>query len=69
VATGRAGRLRFVDVVPGDTDERRLEIREGLEAGEVVALSPPGDLGEGAPVQAVVQEQPKSGGGPQHAHR
>jgi hypothetical protein len=82
VATVRDGKLHFVDVVPGDTDGRRLEIREGLGAGEVVALSPPSDLGEGAPVQPVAQPQPGSpartqpaaqppGGGaaPKHAER
>ena len=40
VATVRDDRLHFVDVVPGETDGRRLQIREGLTAGEVVALPP-----------------------------
>ncbi len=55
IATVRDRRLHFVDVVPGDTDGRQLQIREGLQPGEVVALSPPSDLGEGAPVQPVMQ--------------
>ncbi len=55
VAAVRGGRLHFLDVVPGETDGRQLQIREGLQAGEIVALSPPSDLGEGAPVQPVMQ--------------
>jgi len=57
VATIREGRLHFVDVVPGDTDGRQLQIRQGVEEGEVVALSPPSDLAEGAPVQPVTGSQ------------
>ena len=72
VATVRDGRLHFVDVVPGDTDGRQLQIREGLQAGEVVALSPPSDLAEGAPIQPVSQPQPgqaPGAEGPANAHR
>jgi RND family efflux transporter MFP subunit len=57
VATIRDRRLHFVDVVPGDSDGRLLQIREGLTGGEVVALSPPSELGEGAPVQPVTHGQ------------
>ncbi len=72
VATVRDGRLHFVDVVPGDTDGRQLQIREGLRAGELVALSPPSDLAEGAPIQPVSQPQrgqPARAEGPANAHR
>jgi RND family efflux transporter MFP subunit len=75
VATVRSGHLHFQEVVPGDTDGSQLQIREGLQAGEIVALSPPSDLGESAPVQPVMQPRqggpaPQSGGGrPTHAAR
>ncbi|HVI75612.1 MAG TPA: efflux RND transporter periplasmic adaptor subunit [Anaeromyxobacteraceae bacterium] len=65
VATVRDGRLRFVDVEPGTNDGRVVQIRSGVTAGEVVALSPPSDLGEGAPIQAV----PRGEGQPQRAAR
>jgi RND family efflux transporter MFP subunit len=55
------GRLRFVDVEPGLNDGRTIQIRSGLEPGETVALSPPSDLGEGAPVRPVTAQQPGSG--------
>lgn len=53
VAIVRDGRLHFVDVEPGASDGRTLQIRRGVAPGDVVALSPPADLGEGAPVQPV----------------
>lgn len=53
VALVRDGRLHFVDVEPGLSDGRTLQVRRGVAPGDVVALSPPADLGEGAPVQAV----------------
>ncbi len=49
----RDGRLHFVDVEPGIDDGRVVQIRRGLREGDVVALSPPSDLGEGAPIQPV----------------
>jgi len=59
VALVRDRRLRFVDVVPGMSDGRSVQIRSGLAGGEVVALSPPSDLGEGAPVQPVSPPRPE----------
>jgi hypothetical protein len=56
VATVRDGKLHFVDVEPGANDGRSIQIRSGVSPGEVVALSPPSDLGEGAPVQAISRE-------------
>ncbi len=53
VAVVRERKLHFLDVEPGSNDGRMVQIRRGLEGGEVVALSPPSDLGEGAPVQPV----------------
>jgi hypothetical protein len=56
------GRLHFADVEPGLNDGKTIQIRRGLEPGETVALSPPSDLAEGAPVRPVAAPQP--GGGP-----
>lgn len=55
-------KLHFIDIEPGLNDGRMIQIRRGLEPGETVALSPPSDLGEGAPVRPVAAQQP--GGGP-----
>jgi RND family efflux transporter MFP subunit len=57
VALVREKKLHFVDVEPGTNDGRQLQIRRGVSGGEVVALSPPSDLGEGAPVQPVTRSQ------------
>lgn len=57
VALVEGGKLHFVDVEPGVDDGRRIQVRRGLAGGEVVALSPPSDLGEGAPVEALTVEQ------------
>jgi membrane fusion protein, multidrug efflux system len=51
VARVEDGRLHFVDVEPGLNDGKTIQIRRGLQAGETVALSPPSDLGEQAPVR------------------
>jgi hypothetical protein len=59
VATVRDGRLRFVDVEPGTNDGRVVQIRSGVAAGEIVVLSPPSDLDDGAPVQAVPRQAPQ----------
>jgi RND family efflux transporter MFP subunit len=56
------GRLHFADVEPGLNDGKTIQIRRGVEPGETVALSPPSDLGEGAPVKPVAA--PPAGGGP-----
>jgi membrane fusion protein, multidrug efflux system len=61
VARVEEGRLRFVEVEPGFNDGRVLQIRRGVAEGDVVALSPPSDLGEGAPVEPV--EAPRKGSG------
>ncbi len=60
VALVRDRKLHFVDVESGPSDGRAVQIRDGLAGGEVVALSPPSDLGEGAPVQPVTPPQPGS---------
>lgn len=57
IALVDGGKLHFVDVVPGLDDGRRIQIRRGLSGGELVALSPPSDLGEGAPVEVLTAEQ------------
>jgi RND family efflux transporter MFP subunit len=46
-------KLHFVDVDAGVDDGRVVQIRHGLEPGQVVALSVPSDLGEGAPIDPV----------------
>jgi membrane fusion protein, multidrug efflux system len=67
IAIVEGGKLHFVDVEPGLDDGRRIQIRRGLSGGEVVALSPPSDLGEGAPVEAKTlepqQREPRAGDG------
>ena len=65
VATVRDGRLHFVDVEAGTNDGRIVQIRSGVTTGEVVALSPPSDLDDGAPIEAV----PRGEGQPQRAAR
>jgi RND family efflux transporter MFP subunit len=60
------GRLHFADVEPGMNDGKTIQIRRGLQPGETVALSPPSDLGEGAPVRPVAA-QPPDGGPPRQA--
>jgi hypothetical protein len=57
LAVVQDGKLHFVDVEPGQTDGRTVQIRRGVSGGEVVAISPPSDLGEGAPVQPITAEQ------------
>jgi RND family efflux transporter MFP subunit len=60
------GRLHFADVDPGLNDGKTVQIRGGLKVGEVVALSPPSDLGEGAPVRPL-EARPPAGGPPRQA--
>jgi RND family efflux transporter MFP subunit len=69
VAVVRDGRLHFVDVRPGVDEGTVVEIREGLAGGEVIALSPPSDLGEGAPVQPVEKQQASDRGRPMQGRR
>ena len=67
VALVRDGKLHFVDVEPGQNDGKTLQIRRGLEGGETVALSPPSDLGDGAPVRPLTNEKARAPGGPRQA--
>jgi membrane fusion protein, multidrug efflux system len=71
VALVRDRKLHFVDVEPGTNDGRMVQVRRGLQGGEVVALSPPSDLGEGAPVQPVAPEprREEAGRGAQRSAR
>ncbi len=64
VALVRDRKLHFVEVQPGTTDGKTLQIRRGLEGGEVVALSPPSDLGEGAAVQPVEPKEKRAARAP-----
>ncbi|BDG08499.1 efflux RND transporter periplasmic adaptor subunit [Anaeromyxobacter paludicola] len=65
VALVRDQKLHFVEVEPGATDGKTLQIRRGLSGGETVALSPPSDLGEGAAVQAVEPKKRQADAGGQ----
>ncbi len=67
VALVRDGKLHVVDVEPGQNDGKTLQIRRGLEGGETVALSPPSDLGDGAPVRPLTNEKARAPGGPRQA--
>ncbi|HEX9289462.1 MAG TPA: efflux RND transporter periplasmic adaptor subunit [Anaeromyxobacteraceae bacterium] len=64
VAVVRDRKLHFVDVEPGASDGRVIGIRRGLAGGEVIALSPPSDLGEGAPIQPITPDQQRKEGAP-----
>lgn len=61
VAVVRGGHVHFVHVRPGLDDGHTVQILEGLQPGERVALSPPSEVTEGDPVQAI--ERPAGGGG------
>jgi len=71
VALVRERKLHFVDVEPGSNDGRMVQIRRGLEGGEEIALSPPSDLGEGAPVQPIAPQprREEAGRGPARSAR
>ncbi len=51
VAVVKDRRVHYVPVVLGLNDGRSVQVRSGVSAGEVIALSPPSDLAEGAPIQ------------------
>jgi hypothetical protein len=68
VALVQDGRLHFVDVEPGLNDGKTLQIRRGLAGGELIALSPPSDLADGAPVRPV-EPGPQQAGRPPGAAR
>jgi membrane fusion protein, multidrug efflux system len=63
VARVENGRLRFVEVETGFNDGKVLQIRSGVAEGDVIALSPPSDLGDGAPVQPAEKEAPAAAPG------
>jgi RND family efflux transporter MFP subunit len=72
VAVVQDGKLHFVEVEPGLNDGRTLQIRKGVAPGDLVALSPPSDLADGAPVQPTEPSQQgggPGGGGPQRSAR
>jgi RND family efflux transporter MFP subunit len=57
----RENKVTFVGVQTGVDDGKRVQIRQGLKAGETVALNVPADLSDGATVQPVAQQQRASG--------
>ena len=63
VAVVRDGRVHFVPVRPGLDDGKTVQILDGLKAGEQVALSPPSELAENDPVQAIQRDEGAAGGG------
>ncbi|WP_242392272.1 efflux RND transporter periplasmic adaptor subunit [Anaeromyxobacter oryzisoli] len=71
VAIVRDGRLRYVDVEPGVNDGTQVQIRRGVAPGDRVAISPPSDLGDGAPVQPVeaAPQRQRGGGAPSRQAR
>ena len=51
VALVKDRRVHYVPVELGLNDGRSVQVRSGVSAGDVIALSPPSDLAEGAPIQ------------------
>ncbi len=58
VAVVEDRRVHYVPVELGFNDGRSVQVRSGVSAGEVIALSPPSDLAEGAPVQPAERQEP-----------
>ena len=57
VAVVKDRRVHYVPVEVGLNDGRSVQVRSGVSAGEVIALSPPSDLAEGAPVQPAERQE------------
>jgi RND family efflux transporter MFP subunit len=53
VAVVRNARVRLVPVETGVDDGRQVQIRSGVQAGEMVALNLPSEVGDGAAVRAL----------------
>ena len=70
VALVKDRRVHYVPVELGLNDGRSVQVRAGVSAGDVLALSPPSDLPEGAPIQPTErqrEEQSPRGGGARSA--
>lgn len=61
VALVRGSKIHFASVRPGLDDGKTVQILDGLQAGDRVALSPPAELTEGALVQPVEQKSEAGG--------
>jgi RND family efflux transporter MFP subunit len=57
VAVVRDGRIHFVPVRPGLDDGKTVQIVEGLQVGERIALAPPAELAENDIVQPVERQR------------
>ncbi len=53
IARVEASRVRFVEVTPGLSDGRLLQILSGIRIADAVALNPPVELNDGDAVQPV----------------
>jgi hypothetical protein len=58
VAVVQGRKLHLQPVQTGPSDGKTVQLRGGLTGGELVALSPPPELGEGAPIQPVLKRVP-----------
>jgi RND family efflux transporter MFP subunit len=61
VAAIRDARVKFLTVVPGLDDGHAVQIKEGLHAGERIALDLPAEIAEGALVQPVERKTDDKG--------
>jgi RND family efflux transporter MFP subunit len=52
-------KLHLQPVVTGLDDGRSVQVREGVQPGQTVALDVPSELGEGAPIQPIWPQQQK----------
>jgi membrane fusion protein, multidrug efflux system len=59
VAVVQDNKVHLQPVVTGLDDGKVVQIREGVQAGQTVALDVPSELGEGAPIQPMTQQQQK----------
>jgi membrane fusion protein (multidrug efflux system) len=65
VAVVNDNKLHLVKIESGLDDGKMTQIRQGLKGGETVALDVPSEIGDGAVIQAVTQEQQKKNSTPQ----
>jgi RND family efflux transporter MFP subunit len=64
VALIRDSRVQFVAVRPGFDDGKTVQILEGLQPGQQVALAAPAEIADGAVVQPIERREPPPGGAP-----
>lgn len=64
VAVVQDNKIHLQPVVTGLDDGKVVQVREGVQAGQTVALDVPSELGDGAPVQAITPQQQQAKAGP-----